>query len=226
MTDGFRGIHEANCLPLPTLLEFTHPISDPAEGIPVLIITRAFLFALTMVVSVAAFAQERRPGTPGDETGRDAVGFRKDKVTNETVGERRPSANTPTTKQAIEDFLEIQKINQQIQQMSREQPLTLDKIASAAKQVSTRASRLRTSLSLPAPPKETAKTEAPGRATTDQLLEQIKELDVNIKAFATNPIFRQMNDSTKDLPMEASINLKKVIGLSKWLEEQASKLKR
>src|SRR5215831_15695936 len=100
-------------------------------GLP-MVITRLFFLAISVVVAVSAVAQERRPATPGDETGRDAVGFRKDKVTNETVGERRPSANTPTTKQAIEDFLEIQKLNKQIQEMSKAQPLTLDKIAAAA----------------------------------------------------------------------------------------------
>ena len=188
--------------------------------------TRLFLLALSVLVAVSCFAQEKRPATPGDETGRDAVGFRKDKVTNETVGERRPSANSPTTKQAIEDFLELQKLNQQIQEMSKVQPLTLDKIGAAAKQVSTRASRLKTSLALPTPPKEAAKSEVLGSTSPEQLLEQIKELDVNVKAFATNPIFRQMNDSTKDLPMEASIHLRKVIVLSKWLEEQSSKLRR
>jgi hypothetical protein len=181
--------------------------------------------AVSVFVAASAFAQARRPGTPGDETGRDAVGFRKDKVTTETVGERRPSANSPTTKQAIEDFLEIQKLNQQIQQLSKEQPIALDKVSSAAKQVGTRASRLKTSLSLPTPPKETSSVEASPSASTEQLLEQIKELDVNIKAFASNPIFRQMNDSTKDLPMEASIRLRKVITLSKWVEEQANKIR-
>jgi hypothetical protein len=191
-----------------------------------MVTTRLFVLAVSAIVSAYAFAQERRPGTTGDETGRDAVGFRKDKVTKETVGDRRPSANTPTTKQAIEDFLEIQKLNQQIQEMSKVQPLTPDKIAAAAKQVNTRASRLKTSLSLPSPPKDTTKTEAAGSVSTEQFLEQAKELDVNIKAFANNPLFRQMNDSTRDLPMEASIHLRKVIGLSKWLEEQANKLRR
>ena len=199
-----------------------------------MVIRRLFFLAVSVFVAVSSFAQEKRPGTPGDETGRDAVGFRKDKVTNETVGERRPSANTPTTKQAIEDFLEIQKLNQQIQEMSKAQPLTLDKIGSAAKQVSTRATRLKTSLVLPTPPKEAPKSEVVGSVSAEQLLEQIKELDVNVKAFATNPIFRQMNDSTKDLPMEASIHLRKmeasihlrkVIVLSKWLEEQSNKLR-
>jgi len=186
---------------------------------------RLFFLAISVVVAVTSLAQVRRPSTPGDETGRDAVGFRKDKVTNETVGERRPSANSPTTKQAMEDFLEIQKLNQQIQQMSKVKPLTLDKIATAAKQVITRASRLKTSLSLPAPPRETTKIEASGSAATEQLLEQIKELDVNLKAFASNPLFQQINDSTRDLPMEASIRLRKVISVSKWLEEQANKLR-
>src|SRR5262249_926882 len=176
---------------------------------------RLFFLAISVVVAVTSLAQEKRPATPGDETGRDAVGFRKDKVTNETVGERRPSANTPTTKQAIEDFLEIQKLNQQIQEMSKAQPLTLDKIGATAKLVNTRASRLKTSLALPAPPKEAPKSEVVGSVSAEQLLDQIKELDVNVKAFATNPIFRQMNDSTKDLPMEASIRLRKVIVLSK-----------
>jgi hypothetical protein len=187
--------------------------------------TRLFFLTVSLIVTVSASAQVRRPSTPGDETGRDAVGFRKDKVTNETVGERRPSANSPTTKQAIEDFFEIQKLNQEIQQMSRAQPLTLDKLAAAAKQVNTRASRLKTSLSLPSPPKESTKIEASGSASTEQFAEQFKELDVNIKAFASNPLFQQMNDSTRDLPMEASIRLRKVINVSKWLEEQANKLR-
>ena len=189
------------------------------------IIARLFFLAVSLIVAVSASAQVRRPGTPGDETGRDAVGFRKDKVTNETVGERRPSANSPTTKQAMEDFLEIQKLNQAIQQMSKAQPLTLDKLAEAAKQLNTRAGRLKTSLALPSPPKDTTKVEAFGSASTEQLVEQIKELDVNIKAFTSNPLFQQVNDSTRDLPMEASIRLRKVINVSKLLEEQSNKLR-
>jgi len=189
------------------------------------VLTRLFFLAVSLTVAVSSSAQVRRPGTPGDETGRDAVGFRKDKVTNETVGERRASAKSPTTKQAIEDFLEIQKLNQEIQQLSKAQPLTLDKLATAAKQINTRAGRLKTSLSLPSPPKETTKVESSGSASTEQLVEQIKELDVNVKAFAGNPLFQQVNDTTRDLPMDASIHLRKVINVSKWLEEQANKLR-
>jgi len=188
-------------------------------------VIRVIFCAISLALAVTAAGQERRPGSPGDETGRDAVGFRKDRVTNETVGERRDRANTPTTKQAVEDFLELQKINQQIQQMTKAEPLELEKIAAAAKQISGRAARLRTSLSLPIPPNENNKTGLVVSSSTDQLLEHIKELDASIKAFVTNPIFRQMNDSTKNLPMEASVHLRKVIALSKLLEEGAKRLR-
>lgn len=178
-----------------------------------------------LLISVAGLGQERRPPTSGDETGPDAIGFRKDSVTKESVGERRASANTPTTKQAIEDFMEIQKTNRQIQNIAKQQPLALEGIADAAKDVTTRAKRLKTSLSLPAPPKEVTQTAMTASASTDELLTRIKELDANLKAFVTNPLFRQMNDTSRNLPLEASISLSKVIALSKVVEQSAAKLR-
>lgn len=178
-----------------------------------------------LVVSVAGMGQERRVDPVGDETGRDAVGFRKDSVTKESVGERRTHANTPTTKQAIEDFMGIQKTNRQIQEIAKQQPLALEGIATAAKDVSTRAKRLKVSLSLPAPPKEVTQTGMTSSASTVELLNRIKELDTNIKAFVTNPLFRQMNDTSRNLPLEASVSLSKVIALSKVVEESAAKLR-
>jgi hypothetical protein len=181
--------------------------------------------AVVLVIAVAAEAQVRRPDPVGDETGRDAVGFRKDSVTKESVGDRRPAANTPTTKQAMEDFLQIQKINRQIQDIAKEDPLKLEGIATAAKDLSTRANRLKTSLSLPSPPKEVTKTGIAPSASTDELLSRIKELDGNIRVFVTNPIFRQVTDTARDLPMEASVSLSKVIALSKVLEQSANRLR-
>ena len=178
-----------------------------------------------LVVSVAGNGQERRVDPVGDETGRDAVGFRKDSVTKESVGERRTHANTPTTKQAIEDFMGIQKTNRQIQEIAKQQPLALEGIATAAKDVSTRAKRLKVSLALPAPPKEVTQTGMTASASTVELLNRIKELDTNIKAFVTNPLFRQMNDTSRNLPLEASVSLSKVIALSKVVEESAAKLR-
>lgn len=178
-----------------------------------------------LVIAVAAPAQQRRLPPVGDETGRDAVGFRKDSVTKETLGDRRAPANSPTTKQAIEDFMQIQKINRQIQDIAQQAPLALDGIATGAKDLSARANRLKTSLSLPSPPKEAVKTAIAPSATTDELLERIKELDANIKGFVTNPIFRQMTDSSRNLPMEASVSLRNVIALSKVLEESARRLR-
>jgi len=178
-----------------------------------------------LIVSVTGMGQERRVDPVGDETGRDAVGFRKDSVTKESVGERRAHANTPTTKQAIEDFMEIQKTNRHIQDIAKQQPLALEGIANAAKDVSTRAKRLKVSLSLPAPPKEVTQTGMTASSSTDELLDRIKDLDANIKAFVTNPLFRQLNDTSRNLPLEASVNLSRVIALSKVVEESAAKLR-
>ena len=178
-----------------------------------------------LIVSVTGMGQERRVDPVGDETGRDAVGFRKDSVTKESVGERRARANTPTTKQAIEDFMEIQKTNRHIQDIAKQQPLALEGIANAAKDVSTRAKRLKVSLSLPAPPKEVTQTGMTASSSTDELLDRIKDLDANIKAFVTNPLFRQLNDTSRNLPLEASVNLSRVIALSKVVEESAAKLR-
>jgi hypothetical protein len=178
-----------------------------------------------LIVSVTGMGQERRVDPVGDETGRDAVGFRKDSVTKESVGERRARANTPTTKQAIEDFMEIQKTNRHIQDIAKQQPLVLEGIANAAKDVSTRAKRLKVSLSLPAPPKEVTQTGMTASSSTDELLDRIKDLDANIKAFVTNPLFRQLNDTSRNLPLEASVNLSRVIALSKVVEESAAKLR-
>ena len=180
--------------------------------------------AALLVITIAAVGQSRRPGPVAEETGRDAVGFRKDAVTKETLGDRRAPANSPTTKQAIEDFMQIQKVNKHIQEIAQQKPLALKDIATEAKDLNSRANRLKTSLSLPSPPKESlANVVAPKE--TDELLSRIKELDTSIKQFVTNPIFRQMTDSSKDLPMEASVSLRRVIALSKALEESANRLR-
>lgn len=180
--------------------------------------------AAISIIAVVAAGQERRPDPVGDQTGRDAVGFRKDSVTKETLGDRRAPANTPTTKQAIEDFMQIQKINRQIQDLAKQTPLALDRIATSSKDLRARANRLKTSLSLPSPPKEAVRTGTSPSESTDELLKRIDELDVNIRAFVTNPIFRQINDTGKDWALEASVRLGKVLSLSKVLEESANRL--
>lgn len=182
-------------------------------------------FVTTLVIMIAAAGQGRRPVPVGDETGRDAVGFRKDAVTKETLGDRRSPANTPTTKQATEDFMQIQKINRQIQDIAQRKPLALEGIAVNAKELNARAKRLKTSLSLPSPPKEVNKARFEPLASTDELLKRIEELDANLKGFVTNPIFRQITDSARDLPKEASVTLRKVIDLSKDVEEGARRLR-
>lgn len=191
-----------------------------------------FFFALCMAILLAApsaYSQSRASSPAAEETGRDSLGFRRDKVTKETVGERRERASAPTTKQAMEDFSEIQKINRNIVTASKETPLSLEKIAEDAKQMSARASRLKTSLALPSPPKQSNKTELAPAGSTEDLMGQIKELDENVKAFVTNPVFRSVRQADKDASNDAndaSLRLHQVIELSRVLQRSADKLRR
>jgi hypothetical protein len=186
-----------------------------------------FSCSTILMMACAVMAQDRTRGTVGDETGRDAVGFRKDSVTKETVGGMRSSASPPTAAQAVEDFMQIQKSNRQLQDMSKSQPLGLAQIAASAKEVNTRAARLKTSLTLPKPPKREDKTEIAMAATNDELLSQIKELDLNVKAFVTNPRFRQVRQADKDdsqQAKEASASLQKMIEISQTILRSAERL--
>jgi hypothetical protein len=185
-------------------------------------------FVLALVLSLTVSAQDRRTGTSGDETGRDAVGFRKDAVTKETVGERRNRATTPTTAEAIEDFRQIQKVNRDIIDMLKSEPLALDQLARAAKEVNTRASRLRRSLQLTdVKDEKSAEITPPGSG--DELLSLVKTLDENVQAFVHNPRFRGIQPADKNPEVEereASKNLRQVIEVSRALQQGAEKLRK
>jgi hypothetical protein len=190
------------------------------------------LFALCVAILLAApsaYSQTRATAPAAEETGRDSLGFRRDKVTKETVGDRRTIASAPTTKQAMEDFMEIQKINRNIVTGSKESPIALEKIVADAKQITNRATRLKTSLSLPSPPKQSDKAELALASSTEDLMGQIKELDTNVKAFVTNPLFRNVRQAEKDHSADASdasLRLHQVIELSRVLQRSAEKLRR
>jgi hypothetical protein len=178
------------------------------------------LLAASVIAYGAGEPQERRTDPIGDTSGRDAVGFRKDKVTKESVGER-PDFRPPSTKQAIQDFREIQELNITIGRASRESPLAFQQVEAAARRMGVVASRLNTALMLP------KLKQKPGFAraeTTEELLLRVADMNSSVKAFVTNPVFQQLTDSTRDLPREASENLARVIALSKLLEEAARKL--
>jgi hypothetical protein len=194
--------------------------------------TSTLLFALCAAILLAApsaYSQSRATSPAAEETGRDSLGFRRDKVTKETVGERRNTASAPTTKQAMEDFMELQKINRNIVIGSKETPLALEKIAEDAKQINSRASRLKASLVLPSPPKQASKSEVAPASSTEELKGQIKDLDSNVKAFVANPLFRSVRQADKDSTTDASdasSHLQQVIELSRVLQRSAEKLRR
>jgi hypothetical protein len=178
------------------------------------------LLGVTSAHIAAGATQERRSDPIGDLTGRDAVGFRKDKVTKESVGERTASP-PPSTKQAMEDFREIQELNFALRRLAKEKPLAFQNVAETARKMRVVSSRLNFSLVLPKPRQ---KLDLALAETPEALQNQIADIDSSVKAFVTNPMFQQLNDSTRDLPREAGENLNKVVALSKLLEEGATKL--
>jgi hypothetical protein len=176
-----------------------------------------------VLLSTVAFAQTRAEERTGDMTGRDAVGFRKDKVTKETVGERNNTPRSPSTSQVIEDFRLIQELNYKLRDTTKLAPLAFEEIAVTAKKIREVAGRLKVSLALPKP-KEKSPFAPP--QSDDELLKQVGEINAHIKAFVTNPIFSSVTEAGKDLPMEAGINLNKVIEMTKALEQGANHLRR
>src|SRR6185295_16367218 len=141
---------------------------------------------LTSVSSQSIWAQDQRGHPIGDLTGRDAVGFRKDKVTTATVGERT-IWRAPDTKQPMKDFREIQELNIILRRASVAEPLPLNEIAETATKMNTIAVRMKGNLILPKPKEKAVITPAD---SLDGLVSQIGETDANVKAFVTNPIFR------------------------------------
>jgi hypothetical protein len=185
-----------------------------------------FSFALAICVLlpvVVASAQTRAEGPIGDMTGRDAVGFRKDKVTKETVGERNNTPRSPSTEQVIQDFRLIQELNYKLRDAAKLAPLAHEEIAATAKRIRDVAGRLKVSLALP---KAKEKIELAAAQSDQELVNQMGEINGHIKAFVTNPIFSSVTAADKNLPAEAGMNLNKVIEMSKALEQGANRLGR
>src|SRR5262245_51282341 len=189
-------------------------------------VIRCFSALLVLLLPCTALlGQARRPGAGRpptavlDETCREAAVLNKDQPRKET-------ASDPVVRQAIEDFMAIQKLNRSIQELSKNEPLELVKIATAAKEVNSRANRLKVILLLPPPPKGAATAGA--RQSSDELLAQIADLNTSIRTFVTNPRFRNLQSATdpEGDTREASVNLMRVIEISRAINRRADQLSR
>jgi hypothetical protein len=189
-------------------------------------VIRCFSTLLVVLLPCTAFlGQSRRPGAGRlptavrDETGREANVLNKDQSRKETTAD-------PVVKQAIEDFMAVQKLGRSIHELSKKEPIELERIATAAKEVNTRANRLKASLLLPPPPKDAATVGA--RQSSDELLTQIAELNTSIRTFVTNPRFRNLQSATDPEAdaREASANLVRIIEISRAINRRAEQLSR
>ena len=179
------------------------------------------LAGVSLEIPCAFGGQAQREAPIGDLTGRDAVGFRKDKVTTASVGERS-IMRSPDTKQTMQDFREIQELNIKLRKASKETSPALEDVIETATKMNTIALRLKNDLILPKPKEKIDVTPA---ASIEALVTQIGDTDANVKLFVTNPLFRQGTDTVRNLPLEASTNLAKIIALTKAVREGASKVR-
>src|SRR5215216_2324010 len=98
-------------------------------------------FCLAMTITgllgvTTAYAQsDARGPTPDTTTGADSYGFRKEKITKESIGERNNTPRSPNTKQALEDFRQLQELNYKLRDQAKASPLALEEIAQTAKKI-------------------------------------------------------------------------------------------
>jgi len=187
---------------------------------------KEFCFAMTacvLLLAGTAYAQaDARGATPDTNSGSDAWGFRKEKITKESVGERANFPRTPSVRQAMEDFRQLQELNYKLRDQAKVSPLAFEDVEETAKKIKTIAGRLKTSLVLP---KTKEKIDIAPAPSSEALVSQIGEMNASVRAFVANPIFRNAETGNKELATDAATNLQKVIELSKALEQSSAKLR-
>ena len=166
-----------------------------------------------------AVGQQRKSAPQGPQTGSDYIGFRLEEKIKSDVSDVS-AAPRPTAQQAMEDFLRIQQISRLLVDMTGAgKPLPLDLVAKAAGDVNKRAQRLKSTLRLPKPPKSPEKSES--TSTVGDIKEQIEQLDTSVKALVSNPMFQNVKAADRDLPIEASRDLQRVMEMSRLLQQSA-----
>jgi hypothetical protein len=122
-------------------------------------------------------------------------------------------------KEVKEDFSRIQIVNNQLR-LAASDPSKLDasEVARSAEEVNRRAKRIKSKLALPETEKRPESADSADTASISLIVKQILQLDDNITAFVSNPMFRDL-----DLvdARAASVSLQDVIRTSALLGRTA-----
>jgi hypothetical protein len=124
-----------------------------------------------------------------------------------------------------QDFEQLQLVNYTLAGAAAEGiALDYDLIKKHAAEVSKRASRLKTYLSLPAVEGSKTQVKAADMQTPEGLRTAVASLDALVNSFAWNPVFRQSNVVDLEQSSRASRDLAGIISLSEQIRRNAAEL--
>jgi hypothetical protein len=128
--------------------------------------------------------------------------------------------------QIFEDFQRIQMINREMTQMSsRSDRAAYKRLSSLAEDMNKRAKRLRTNLGVPDLTEEKKDHADEPILDASQLKASLQALDVSVKSFVTNPLFKE----PRATDVHELINLRRdifnIIGVSHTVKKAAGSLR-
>lgn len=185
------------------------------------------LLAITLICIFAGSVQAQR-GAPRDivraieRKELDRMLLLKVLPSNKDTPERRAAL-----KQIAEDFRDMQGLNNKMMAdaWSREE-LDYKYISDTVSQIRGKATRLKTTLSLPELEQEPNKASEIEIAGARQFRSELLQLDRLIMSFVTNPMFQKANVVEVDLANKASRDLCGIIDQSAKLKKTAAKLQK
>lgn len=196
-------------------------------------VVAVFTYLMVVQASVSGQGRPNPPSRPNIGPTSDAVrdmrerdmNIRRMELEKERSQKQTFEVSKETTRQATEDFAQIQTINAEIMRdyASGAAP-DYKHISDVMAEISKRAARLNANLVLPS-------TEEDGRDPTNQAGSDKRRarsplLDLNdlVCAFVTNPIFKNLNTIDVELGKKAKRDLRGIIDLSDRISKSADKL--
>lgn len=141
----------------------------------------------------------------------------------------RPSRHTPdrrpSYRQVAEDFEQLQVRSYQLSVAAESAArLAYEQIREEAAEIKKRASRLKSTLALPADAEERKQKKPDEASTPEELKAAIASLDALVKSFVWNPVFRQPNVLDAENSLKARRDLEEILRRSEQIKKCAEAL--
>lgn len=139
--------------------------------------------------------------------------------------QRKPADTRPSYQQVAEDFEQLQLRNHNLSVAAGAGPrLDYAQLVEEAAEVRRRASRLKSTLALPAAKREQKQKQAAEAPTPEGVRAAILSLDALVKSFAWNPVFQRPDVLDAENAAKASRELEEILRLSEQIRHAAEGL--